>query len=419
MREDGAVDQSAFRESNGMRPLTELRDFYRAELFEQFVPFMDRYIVDHDFGGFLCNADRDGVLLSTEKVTWYLGRGVWVYSFLFTHFGRNDEFLAIARKTVEFILKTRPAKSATAWPKRFTREGKPLTPPDTQVYGDLFIAEGLTAYSAATGDERWWRLAKEILLACVSAYDSPDYVPEIGETYLGPGAPPFPGARVLGVWMIWLRLASQMLELTGDTEIQAISDRSIDAIVRRHLHPEFGLLNELLTHDFERPGNEYDQLVYIGHAIEALWMVMYEALRRNDEGLWSTAAALFRRHVEVAWDDLYGGAFRNLRDADRNLWDVDKALWEQLEVLIGCLCMVEHSGDAWAAAMFERMFAYVRDNWHLERHGLPLYMFTADRKALFTRHSDRIENYHLPRYLMLSLLAIERMMGRAPAHAGK
>ena len=80
---------------------------------------------------------------------------------------------------------------------------------------------------------------------------------------------------------------------------------------------------------------------------------------------------------------------------------------------IGCLCLAEHSGDAWAGAMFERTFLYVRDHFRLERHGLPLYMFTADRKATFTRHSDRIENYHLPRYLMLSLLAVERMLRRS------
>jgi N-acylglucosamine 2-epimerase len=276
----------------------------------------------------------------------------------------------------------------------------------------LFIAEGLTAYSAATGEKRWLKLAKEILHARLLAYDAPDYAPEIGQTYLGPDAPPIPGARVLGVWMVLVRLASQMLELAPDPEIEKIADRASDAIVRRHLHPEFRLLNELLAHDFERAGNEYDQLVYIGHAMEALWMVMYEALRRKDESLWSTAAVLFRRHAEVAWDDVYGGALRNLRNADRNVWDVDKVLWEQLEVLVGCLALVERSGDAWACGMFERMFVYARDHFRLERYGLPLYMFTADRKASFTRHSDRIENYHLPRYLMLSLLTVERMLRR-------
>ncbi len=398
--------------SLGELRLAELREFYRAELFDQFVPFMDRHIIDYEYGGFLCHADRRGNLLSTEKVTWYVGRGVWVYSFLYSHFGRNPEFLAVARKAVEFLMKTRPATPGTAWPKRFTREGKPLTPPDPEVYGDLFIAEGLAAYSLASGEGRWRREARDILLQCVRAYDSADYAPEIGQTYLGPDAPPLAGARVLAVWMVLLRLATQMLEAEADAEIEAVADRSLDAIFRRHLNPEFDLMNELLAHDFAPAPNPYGQLVYIGHAIETLWMGMSEARRRGDESLWSTAARLFRRHVEVAWDDVYGGVFRNQRDVDRNIWDVDKVLWEQLEVLVGCLAMVEHNGDSWACATFERMFGYVRDRFRLAAHGLPLYMFTADRKATFTPDADRIENYHLPRYLMLNLLALDRMLRR-------
>ena len=391
--------------------LIELRDFYRAELFDHFLPFMERHLVDHEYGGFMCHADRDGTLLSTEKVTWYMARGVWVYSFLYSNFGHDRKFLDVARAALDLLLKIEPAEPGAQWPKRFSREGAALTPPDTEVYGNLFIAEGLTAYSAATGEDRWLVKAKEILHQCLRFYDSPDYAPEIGQTYLGPSALPFPGARVLGVSMISLRLASQMLELGPDADIQAISDRSLDALLHRHLHPEFGLLNELLAHDFSRD-NEFSQLVYIGHAIEAMWMVMDEALRRNDAVLWNRAAGLFRRHVDVAWDDVYDGVFRNIRDVERNVWDVDKVLWEQLEVSIGCLLLVERAGDAWAAERFARMFRYVNDRFRLERHGLPLYMFTADRKVTFTAHSDRIENYHLPRYLMLNLLSIERMLVR-------
>jgi len=64
------------------------------------------------------------------------------------------------------------------------------------------------------------------------------------------------------------------------------------------------------------------------------------------------------------------------------------------------------------------MFDYVRDRFRLAEYGLPLYMFTADRKATFTPHADRIENYHLPRYLMFCLQAVERMLRRAGEQAG-
>ena len=90
---------------------------------------MERHVIDHEFGGFLCNTDRDGTNLTMEKMAWFEGRGIWVYSFLYNHFNREDKHLEIARKSVEFILKVRPSGKGVFWPKRFTRQGDPLTPP--------------------------------------------------------------------------------------------------------------------------------------------------------------------------------------------------------------------------------------------------------------------------------------------------
>ena len=88
--------------------------------------------------------------------------------------------------------------------------------------------------------------------------------------------------------------------------------------------PDF-LQNEVLNHDLSRnpaaPGSR------TGHAIGAYWMVM-RAVRRKDRALWipprNGSAAM-----EVAWDDVYGGAFRTLYDVDRNFWETDKVSWLQ------------------------------------------------------------------------------------------
>ncbi|MCP5112711.1 MAG: hypothetical protein GY953_17945, partial [bacterium] len=178
--------------------LEELRDQYRRDLFGDFLPFMEKYVIDHEYGGFLCNTDRDGTNITKNKRTWYEGRGIWVYSFLYNHVARESKYLEVARKSIEFILKSKPAARDAMWPTGFTREGKPLSTPDTAVYGDLFVAEGLAEYSKAAAEPKCWDLAKDIVLKCVRVYDRPDYEPGIGETYLGPGAPPFPGARIQG-----------------------------------------------------------------------------------------------------------------------------------------------------------------------------------------------------------------------------
>jgi len=398
--------------------LEQLREQYRYDLFEDFLPFMDKYVIDPQYGGIMCNTDRDGTNLSGRKETGYGGRGIWVYSFLYNHFGRRPHHLEVARRSVEFILRAKPAGKETLWPASFTREGKPLTPPATAVYGDLFIAEGLAEYARAADEPGYWEMAKDLVLKCDRLYGRPDYEPDIAASYNGPPTIPFPGARIQGVSMVLIRVIGSMLDQQSDPELQVILDRSVDAVTNRHYSPAFDLNNELLEHDYSRPGNELAQFVYTGHSIETLWMIAAEAVRTRNQSLFDRAGERFRRHVEVAWDGVYGGVFRSLNHVDRNQWALDKVLWAQEEVLIGSLLVHEHTGAPWSAEMFLKMYAYVHAKYPLRPHGYSLWIVNADRKVTFEPHTTRVENYHHPRHLMLNLLAFERMIARGRKPAG-
>ena len=408
--------------------LRQLRDQYRYDLFEDFLPFMEKFVIDHELGGFMCNTDRDGTNLSTKKNSWYIGRGVWVYSFLYNELMSEEKYLKVAHKSTEFILSNR-LKGDNPWPAEYTREGRPIQakgqyiggkyiPVSEQVYGALFIANGLAEYARATGDDSYWNMAKDIMFKSIKVYDHSDYAPSAPKVYIGPDASELPGARLLGVWMILLRLSTQMLNHKQDSEIEAVAQHCIDAIFNHHYNPEYDLINEVLNHDMSRPENEYKDLVYTGHGIECLWMIMFEAYRRKDKKLFDKAARLFRRHVEVAWDDVYGGLFRGVKNVDRNTWILDKALWVQEEALIGSLFIVEHTGAQWAKNWFSKIFIYVHDKFPLRKHGYALWDLWPDRKVTFVEHCPRVENFHHPRHLMLNLLCIERMMQRCEKVSG-
>jgi mannose/cellobiose epimerase-like protein (N-acyl-D-glucosamine 2-epimerase family) len=400
--------------------LRELKERYRRDLFDDFLPFMDRHVIDRQYGGFMCMTGHDGSRESEKKSSWFEGRGTWVYAFLYNNLARESKYLDVARRSVEFTMRIEPPGDEL-WPKELTRDGKPLTSADGEIYGDLFIAEGLAEFSKATGQKEYWETAKRIVLKCVRLYDRPDYRPSIGQTYLGPSARPFPGARIQGVWMVLIRAVTQMLEMRPDPELEAVARRAVDAVVNHHYNPEFGLINELLNHDLSRPDNEYSQVVYTGHCVENLWMLMFEAARLRDRRLFDKLAGWLKRHVEVAWDDVYGGVFRNLRHVDNNIWLTDKVLWAQEEVLIGSLFVVEHAGERWAEEMFTRTYEYVLDKYPLDRYGSPLWMYASDRKVSFEAFSKmpkRVENFHHPRHLMLNLLALERMLKRGGGVSG-
>ena len=85
--------------------LTELRQQLHDRLFQAVLPFWDKHGIDHEYGGIMCSLDYDGTLADTGKNLWFLGRAIWVYSFLYNHFGKDPEFLAVAKRTKEFVFK--------------------------------------------------------------------------------------------------------------------------------------------------------------------------------------------------------------------------------------------------------------------------------------------------------------------------
>lgn len=405
-------------ESNSLN-FVSMRDQYRKDIFTDYLPFIEKFVIDREYGGFHCSVRPNGELVSGSKRAWFEGRGTWVFSFLYNNIAKEQKYLDVAARSIELIQRSKPKDPNEFWPKVLNRDGSPDGGPDTEVYGDMFIAEGLAEFSQASGESKYWDEAREIVLKCVRLYDRPDYHPTIGQTYLSPGARDFPGARIEGVWMVLIRTCSQMLARHPDPELLAIVDRSIDALLNHHFNPRFQLLNELMNHDLSRPGNEYEQLVYAGHAIETLWMILYEARRRNDIKMFDRTATMFRRHCDVAKDRVYGGLFRNLTNVDQNAWTLDKTLFPQQEALIGSLCLIEETGDSWAVEFYIELDRYVRAKFPMRSLHSPLWQVAGNRQVDLTPDMTRAENYHQPRFLMLNLLATERLIARKgkPVHA--
>jgi mannose/cellobiose epimerase-like protein (N-acyl-D-glucosamine 2-epimerase family) len=134
------------------RTLEELREQYRYDLFDDYLPFLEKYVVDHNQGGFLCGVDRDGSRLSTDKGAATDGCGLWVYSYLYNTVSQDSGFLDIARKSLFFLRKNKPVGD-DLWPERFTADGRVTGKPDQRGYSDLFAALGLQEYAMASGEK--------------------------------------------------------------------------------------------------------------------------------------------------------------------------------------------------------------------------------------------------------------------------
>ncbi len=386
--------------------LTILRDKYQKYLFEDFLPYMESYIIDAEHGGFTCNTDRNGEAVSSVKRTWYDGRGIWVYSFLYQHFQREGKYLEVARKTIELVLKVKP-EDKSFWPESYTCDGVALSDKPGDIYGGLFVAEGFVAYAKASNDRSFLDRAKAILFDAVKQYDAEEYhyIPHYQSAKVQ-----IKGPRVLGHWMVLLNISRQILDHDEDKKVSDIYDRSVDALFGYHLQSDFGLMIEYLNHDLSTPNNILSQFCYIGHAIEVLWMIMSEAERRKDQDLFLKSTQLFQRHLEVAWDDVYGGFFHCLNNVSRNEWLLDKVLWVQEESMIGLMILMENGESQWAKRWISRVWGYLERTFILSDHSARLWINGGDRQLNTHHQVQRMENYHHPRHLMLNLIRLNRMI---------
>ncbi len=399
------------RDRVGTHSLQQLRDHYHTYLFDEYVPFWTRYGIDHERGGFFCVMDHDGTRVDDSKNMWYQGRGLWTHSYLARHFD-NDESLQVAHRTRDFLL-AHGRDADGRWVTGLAADGTITAPASERGYDSLFVAEGLTAYAAAADDDEALDLAVDSLLGVAELYRDPTR--DVDEGYV-PLC--YPGMRVLGGHMVLILTLTQMLELRPqDSRLQALAQEMVGGITGNFWNDKYGLMNEALTCDLTRPDDANEDFSYLGHAIETLWMTMVEALRIGDRRLFELCAARFRRHVEVAWDDVHGGLFRALQ-IHTNTFTLDKVLWLQEEGLIGCLLLMEHTEDEWAWTWFARIFDWIEAHAALKRHGLPLYQTAGDRMMTFQPHVTRKENYHHPRCVMRCLLALERMIERGGAVSG-
>lgn len=381
------------------KPISELVSEYKSFLFDDYLPFIDQYVFDHEFGGFKCNTSYSGRNISTDKRTWYDARGVWVYSYLYVNLDKDIRYRHNAEKTVALLLKVNE-EVGKLWPWAYDQKGKPLSEKKPDIYGNLFVAEALAMYSQAVKDEKYWEKSKDILINCMKRYEETEYTYELQYS----PDPSFQDAPiVLGHWMIILRVCTGLLKIKEDHVIQNISDKCIDALIEKHQVPPHNLMLEVLNRDMQPVKGAMSQFVYIGHAIESLWMLMDEARRRKDTHLFDVSAERFKKHVEVAWDDVYGGVFHCLNDIEANAWDLNKVLWAQHEVLIGLLILIDHKKDAWAIEFYDEMYNYVVSNFVQKERFLKPWKIGGNRHIFKKGEGERIENYHHPRSLMMGL----------------
>lgn len=376
-----------------------LKKEYQKELFDDFLPKVEKYAVDYELGGFMCDFDYSKNERITEnKATWYEGRGIWFFSYLYNNLNNDRKYLEIAKRSVDFIMKFLP-KERECFPGTFTRDGQIINK-DGDIFGNLYVAEGLIAYGTATKSDDFLLAGKKLLIQSLNTFTASNYVYK-------PYAQ-FRGAKFLNHWMVTFWSVSQYLNVRGDDkEMNGIMDLCLGYLLNGHLIPEFNLLVDVIfTNDKDQKAISYKDIGNFGVSIQTAWMIMYEGKRRRSDLLFSAGTKLFKNQVNVARDRVYGGYLGFLNSIKNNEWRTNKILTLHEEVLIGTLFLIEQSNDKWAMDTFNETFVYVWKNF--KKNNLSFWGSGGDRK-LKSLNTTRIDFYHHSRHLMFNLLTLKRI----------
>ncbi|MFA6472522.1 MAG: AGE family epimerase/isomerase [Candidatus Latescibacterota bacterium] len=395
-------------------PLEDLRKDYNNRLFNQYLPFWEKGGIDKDKGGFMCLLNDDGTVADSEKYSWYQGRGLWVYSFLYNNFGKDKHYLDIATKARDFIVKYMYAGDGT-WNERVNRDGSLKEGVGKNVYGWLFIAAGLQEFYRATGNDQDFKMVLETLWASLRTYDNAGYTGVENNGALPPETN-LTGYRSQGHSMVIVWMLSQLLSHKKNSHVENELEDNVDYIMKSFMNPYLRITNEYLLHDYSRiPGLE--DHMYTGHSIETQWIVMFEAIRQLDHKLFDECKEQIKRYLTLSWDYIFGGFgdghFYVFDGPDRTKikWYGVKSMWSHTEILLSLMHIIEYTGEQWAVDWYERVRAYslkaYSTPYGVWRQAVDRFGNNIQRDGIPTTRKD---NFHPARYMMLNILSLDRMI---------
>lgn len=394
--------------------LEDLRKDYYNRLFNQYLPFWEKGGIDKDKGGFMCLLNDDGTVADGEKYSWYQGRGLWVYSFLYNNFGKDKHYLDIAAKARDFIVKYMYAGDGT-WNERVNRDGSLKEGVSKNVYGWLFIAAGLQEFYRATGNDPDFKMVLETLWASLRTYDNSGYMGVENDGALPPETD-MTGYRSQGHSMVIVWMLSQLLSHKKNSHVENELDDHVNYIMQSFMNPYLRITNEYLLHDYSRvPG--FEDHMYTGHSIETQWIVMLEAIRQLDHNLFNECKEQIKRYLTLSWDYIFGGFgdghFYVFDGPDRTRikWYGVKSMWSHTEILLSLMHIIEYTGEQWAVDWYERVRAYALKAYSTPygvwRQAVDRFGNNVQREGIPTTRKD---NFHPARYMMLNILSLDRMI---------
>lgn len=355
---------------------------YEAEL-NRVVDFWLSRCLDERHGGYLTQISRRGRVFGEDKNVWVQGRQCWTFAALYNHVEPRDDWLHAARLGRDFLVNHAHAGHGR-WRYLLSRTGEPLDATPSLVT-DCNAMMALAEYAVASGREDDHALIAE-------TYDQ-------FERRFGPPAVDQwhhfsfdPDRLWLAPFMVVAGMAPVLRPVLSGDRVNPLADQAVHTITRNFARDAEQRVFEVLHLDGLPLDTPIGRRLNPGHALEACWFCIEEAMQSDDRDTMSRCAEMCRWTFDLGYDEEHGGIFAFVdRDGGRPIgseyvtpwgdrWD-DKLWWPQSESLYALALAASLTGEADLCDRFDRLSGFVLEHqidrehgeWYesLHRHGEP------------------------------------------------
>ena len=389
--------------------IDELISIYRDGLLNDTLPFWIEHCVDRECGGFFSCLDRDGSIIDTDKSVWVQGRFSWLLATLYSTVEKRPEWLELARHGIDF-LRAHCFDSDGRMFFTVTREGKPLRK-RRYLFSELFAIFALSAFARAAGDDEAAEQAVELFRLVVRYHTTPGLL----EPKLIPGTRRMKG---LSMPMMLIVTAQMLREAVNDPICDEWIDRSIEEVQRDFLRDDLKCVLESVGPNGEFIDHFDGRLLTPGHAIEAGWFILHEALHRGrDAALTDLGCKIIDYSWDIGWDQEYGGLlyFRDAKGLpSTEYWQDMKFWWPHSEGIIATLLAYHLTGNdkylEWHRMLHDWTYKHFPDPEYGEWFG---YLRRDGHLSVGLKGNLWKGPFHIPRMQWYCWQLLERMKGGA------
>jgi len=372
--------------------LKRLQKFYDEQLLTNTLPFWFPASIDKKYGGYLLMRDKEGSLLDDDKAVWIQGRFAWLLGTLYNTVEPKQEWLDGAKTGIDFLRKYCFDTDGQMF-FHVTRDGKPIRK-RRYFFSETFATIAMAAYAKGSGDEAVAKEARDLFGKCLHYAGHPKlFAPKFTDERQAMG---------IGVPMILVNTAQQVRETIGDERCDEVIMKNILIIEKFFVKDDIRCVMEQVSPTGEIIDHFDGRTLNPGHALEAAWFILNEAIyRNNDKHLIDLGCRIIDYMWERGWDTEFGGIlyFRDVYNKPvQEYWQDMKFWWPQNEAIIATLLAYLITGNEKYAGWHKQIHEYAYEKFLDKENGEWFgYLHRDGRVSVSLKGNMYKGPFHLPR----------------------